>query len=88
MAMTSIRLPDHLARELDEIAARRRTTRSRLVRDAVAHYCEAVRAGKDDDPFLLIEAEPSYPGSGLGDLAERSEAYLRERLSGRRHRPD
>ncbi|HYD47855.1 MAG TPA: ribbon-helix-helix protein, CopG family [Terriglobales bacterium] len=84
--MTSIRLPDHLSRELDEIAARRKTTRSTLVREAVARYCNAVREEEEDDPFLLIEDEPSYGGSGRGDLAENSEKYLRGKLSGRRHR--
>lgn len=84
MAMTSIRLPDDLTQALDEIATRRRSTRSMLIREAVASYCEAVRREEEDDPFLLIEDEPSYGGSGRGDLAENGEAILRERLGGKR----
>lgn len=86
MAVANIRLPDHLSRELDEIAARRRTTRSMVVREAVAQYCNAVREDDEEDPFLLIEDTPSYAGSGKGDLAANSEAYLREKLSGRGRR--
>lgn len=84
MSLKSLRLPDELAREIDEIAARRRTTGSNVIREAVARYCEAVRNDVEDDPFLMIEDEPSYGGSGRGDLAESSEAYLRERFGARR----
>ncbi len=86
MAVANIRLPDHLSRELDEIAARRRTTRSTLVREAVAQYCNAVRDEDTEDPFLLLDAEVTYEGSGVGDLSTNSEAYLREKLSGRSRR--
>jgi len=55
MALTSIRLPDHLVRELDQIAARRRATRSDLVREAVAQYCEAARSNDEADPVALVE---------------------------------
>jgi len=84
MATISIRLPDDLTQALDEIATRRHSTRSMLIREAVARYCDAVRSEEKDDPFLLIEDEPSYTGSGCGDLAETSEVILREKIRGRR----
>jgi len=86
MALTSIRLPDHLVRELDELAARRRTTRSDVVRDAVEHYCAAASAAEQADPVILVERLVTYPGSGRGDLARRSEHYLRELFDERRRR--
>jgi metal-responsive CopG/Arc/MetJ family transcriptional regulator len=86
MPLTSIRLPDHLTRDLDEIAARRRTTRSELVREAVEEYCTGHRSRNDSDPVALVERLVTYRGSGKGDLAERSEEYLREMFRDRRGR--
>jgi metal-responsive CopG/Arc/MetJ family transcriptional regulator len=86
MALTSIRLPDHLARDLDEIAARRHLTRSEIVREAVEEYCAGQRARDDADPVALVERLVTYAGSGRGDLAQRSEEYLREMARERRRR--
>jgi metal-responsive CopG/Arc/MetJ family transcriptional regulator len=86
MPLTSIRLPDHLARDLDEIASRRRTTRSELVREAVEEYCAGQRTREDADPVALVERLVTYRGSGKGDLAARSEEYLREIFRDRRRR--
>jgi Arc/MetJ-type ribon-helix-helix transcriptional regulator len=87
MALTSIRLPDHLVHDVDEVAARRRSTRSEVVREAVAEYCAAARGGRELDPVALVERLVTYPGSGRGDLAERSEFYLRALFRARRRRP-
>jgi metal-responsive CopG/Arc/MetJ family transcriptional regulator len=86
MALTSIRLPDHLVRELDEEAARRKTSRSDLVRDAVEQYCASSRGRDESDPVAMVERLVTYQGSGRGDLARRSELYLREIFSERRRR--
>jgi Arc/MetJ-type ribon-helix-helix transcriptional regulator len=86
MAMTSIRLPDHLTKELDAIASRRRTTRSDLIREAVARYCSATRAGGEDDAVELVERLVTYRGSGVGDLGRRSEPHLRGMFRERRRR--
>jgi len=86
MALTSIRLPDHLVREIDEVAAQQRVTRSEVVRDAVAQYCTAARSASRRDPVALVEQLVTYPGSRRGDLARRSEDYLREIFRARRRR--
>ncbi len=86
MPLTSIRLPDHLMREVDEVATRRRRTRSEVVREAVAEYCASARADRKIDPGALVERLVTYPGSGCGDLAERSEFYLRALFRARRRR--
>jgi Arc/MetJ-type ribon-helix-helix transcriptional regulator len=86
MGLTSIRLPDHLVREVDEVATARRTTRSEVVREAVTQYCTAARAQRRRDLVTLVEDLVQYPGSGRGDLAARSETYLREIFRARRRR--
>jgi hypothetical protein len=86
MALRSIRLPDHLAREIDDLAAARRVPRSRLVREAIERYCAAARSGRAADRVTLLRQLVNYPGSGKGDLGERSEHYLRELFRGRRRR--
>lgn len=86
MASTSFRLPDQLMRHLDEIAARRRTTRSEVVCEAIEEYCANQRGEADRDPVALVEHLVDYPGSGRRDLGRRSEHYLREMFSERRRR--
>jgi Arc/MetJ-type ribon-helix-helix transcriptional regulator len=84
MALTSLRLPDALARELDEIAARRRTTRSDAIREAVEQYCATARKGGKPDRIDLLQRLVTYGGSGRGDLAENGERYLRDLFRARR----
>lgn len=86
MSLTSLRLPEHLARQLDDIAARRRLTRSAVVREALEQYCAGASAGADLDPVALVERLVDYPGSGRGDLGRRGEDYLRERFDAQRRR--
>lgn len=86
MSLTSLRLPEHLLRLLDDIAERRRVTRSDVVREAVEQYCTAARPTGERDPVALVERLVDYPGSGRGDLAARSEAHLRELFGERRRR--
>jgi predicted DNA-binding protein len=84
MALTSIRLSDHLVRLLDDLAARRHLTRSDLVREAVEQYCAAGRDSAARDPVAMVDRLVDYPGSGRGDLASRSEDYLRQMFDERR----
>ena len=84
VALHSIRLPDHLSREIDELAEARRVTRSSLVRVAIESYCSAIRAGSKPDRVALLRQLVTYPGSGKGDLAARSKRYLREIFRERR----
>jgi metal-responsive CopG/Arc/MetJ family transcriptional regulator len=89
MLLTSIRLPEALARELDAIATRRRTPRSEVIREAIEQYCATARGASAGDRIALVRQLVTYRGSGRGDLAARSEEYLRERFHGvrRRRRP-
>jgi metal-responsive CopG/Arc/MetJ family transcriptional regulator len=83
---TSLRLPPELAAALDRLAAERRTTRSEVIRDALAHYLASARARGIEDRVGLLRRLVNYPGSNRGDLASRSEEYLRELFSARRRR--
>jgi len=84
VALHSLRLPDHLARELDELATSRRTTRSDVIREAIEQYCAAQRAGAAPDRVTLVRRLVTYTGSGRGDLAARSEQHLRRLFRARR----
>ena len=84
MALHSLRLPDHLARELDELAASRHSSRSEVIRDAIEQYCAGQRAGATPDRLTLLRRLVTYPGSGRGDLAARSEQHLRKLFRARR----
>jgi Arc/MetJ-type ribon-helix-helix transcriptional regulator len=84
VSLHSLRLPDHLTRELDELAASRRTSRSELIRDAIEQYCAVQRAGATPDRVTLLRRLVTYPGSGRGDLAARSEQHLRKLFRARR----
>jgi metal-responsive CopG/Arc/MetJ family transcriptional regulator len=84
MSLTTVRLPDHMVHELDEVAERRHTTRSEIIREAVEQYCATARSGQEIDPVLLVRRLVTYDGSGRGDLARRGEEYLREMFCERR----
>lgn len=59
-------------------------TRSDVVREAVEQYCATLRRGGAADRLALLRRLVTYSGSGRGDLARRSEEYLRERFDARR----
>jgi metal-responsive CopG/Arc/MetJ family transcriptional regulator len=86
MALTTIRLPETLAHSVDEIAKRRQVTRSDVVREALEQYCERTRKSERSSRLELLQRLVSYAGSGVGDLASRSEDHLRERFNARRRR--
>jgi Arc/MetJ-type ribon-helix-helix transcriptional regulator len=83
MGLTSIRLPEHLTRQIEELARTRHTTRSEIVREAVATYC-AASADQPGDRLDLLRQLVTYEGSGTGDRGARGEAYLREMFRDRR----
>jgi metal-responsive CopG/Arc/MetJ family transcriptional regulator len=84
MPTTSLRLPSHLTESLDRLARERGTTRSELIREAVDRFLADSRSGGPSDRVALLRSLVSYAGSGRGDLAARSEDYLREIVGGRR----
>jgi Arc/MetJ-type ribon-helix-helix transcriptional regulator len=86
MSLTSLRLPEHLTRWLDDIATRRRISRSAVVREALEQYCASGQASADLDPVALVEQLVDYTGSGRGDLGRHGEQYLRELFGERRRR--
>jgi Arc/MetJ-type ribon-helix-helix transcriptional regulator len=86
MELASIRLPDSLARSIDEIARQRHVTRSDVIREAVEQYCRRSDKRRRLVRVEFLEQLVTYPGSGTGDLAYRGEEYLRRRFRARRHR--
>ena len=86
MEPTTIRLSAELAEAADRIAERQRVTRSDVIRKALEEYCSKRGKGKPQGRLALLMDLVSYSGSGVGDLASRSEEHLRKRFRGRRRR--
>jgi metal-responsive CopG/Arc/MetJ family transcriptional regulator len=86
MDLTTVRLPEGLARSVDEIAKQRHVSRSDVVREALEQYCERARKSEALSRMELLRSLVSYDGSGVGDLASRSEEHLRKRFNARRRR--
>lgn len=70
--------------QLDDIAARRNTTRSEVVCEAIEEYCSSRRQERDLDPVAMVERLVRYEGSAQPDRGRRSEHYLREMFGERR----
>lgn len=84
MDLTTVRLPENLARSVDEIAKQRQVSRSDVVREALEQYCERASNTENLSRVELLRSLVSYDGSGVGDLATRSEEHLRKRFNARR----
>jgi metal-responsive CopG/Arc/MetJ family transcriptional regulator len=84
MDLTTVRLPESLTRSVDEIAKQRQVSRSEVVREALEQYCERARSAEKLSRVELLHTLVAYPGSGVGDLASRSEQHLRKRFHARR----
>lgn len=84
MDLTTVRLPENLARSVDEIAKKRQVSRSDVVREALEQYCERASNAENLSRVELLRSLVSYDGSGVGDLASRSEEHLRKRFHARR----
>lgn len=84
MATKTVRLPTHLSRAIDGLAADRHTTPSEIIREAAAEYCANARTHSATDRLALLRRLVTYEGSGRGDLAAHSEDYLRKLFHARR----
>jgi metal-responsive CopG/Arc/MetJ family transcriptional regulator len=84
MDTASFRLPEELVRAVAAAAARRRVDRSTIVREALSSYLERISRSAKMSTAELIDTLVTYPGSGCGDLATRSEQHLRARFHARR----
>jgi hypothetical protein len=83
MPIKTYRIPDELEQGLERTAAKRGVSRTLLVREALTQY---LASSATEEPTLveLIDRVAPPRGSGVGDLAARSEHYLRKKLGGRR----
>lgn len=85
MDTVSYRLPEELIGDVDRIAERRGVTRSDIVREALAEYVGRAREAPRSRLEILDEILADEPGTGVSDLAERAEEYLRESFASGRH---
>ena len=73
--MLTVRLSDHLERELDRLAAEERTTKTQIVRRALERYVAAHREQRSS--FELGEALFGRFGSGERTLSTTYEGRVR-----------
>lgn len=76
--MLTVRLSDHLERELDRLAAEERTTKTQIVRRALERYVAAHRERRSS--FELGEALFGRYGSGERTLSSTYKGRVREKL--------
>jgi len=74
----TVRLPDHLERELERLAAEERTTKTQIVRRALERYLEAQRDQRSS--FELGEALFGRYGSGESTRSTTYKHRVREKL--------
>jgi len=74
----TVRLSDHLERELDRLAAEERTTKAQIVRRALERYVAAHREQRSS--FELGEALFGRYGSGERTLSTTYKGRVREKL--------
>ena len=77
--MSSIRLPVELERRLNRVAETTRTSKSKIVREALSRYLEAVDSSAT--PFDLGKDIFGQVGSGRKDLSTTYKRTLKEKLS-------
>jgi predicted transcriptional regulator len=74
----TVRLPDHLERELERLAAEERTTKTQIVRRALERYLEAQRDQRSS--FELGKALFGRYGSGESTRSTTYKRRVREKL--------
>jgi len=80
----SVRLDKKTEALLEETASVLNTSKAEVIKKSLSDYCTRVLTERRIRPYELIRDLLGRGGSGRGDLSERSEEVLRERL---RRRP-
>ncbi len=80
----SVRLDKKTESLLEETASVLKTSKAEVIKKSLSDYCLRVLTESRLRPYELIKDLLGRGGSGKGDLSERSEEILRERL---RRRP-
>jgi hypothetical protein len=80
----SVRLDKKTESLLEETASLLKTSKAEVIKNSLSDYCSHVLAERRIRPYELIKDLLGRGGSGKGDLSERGEEILRERL---RRRP-
>lgn len=82
--MLTVRLPEHLERDLERLAAEERTTKTRIVRRALEHYIAAHHERRTS--YEMGEALFGRYGSGDGTLSTTYKGRLQEKLRAKHRR--
>ena len=80
-AQVTFRLPRRLVSRLDQLARRRRTKRSEILREAAEAYVDFETSRTTPRPYERVKNLIGSAQSGIPDLAERHSAYLKQILA-------
>lgn len=76
----SVRLDKKTESLLEETASVLKTSKAEVIKNSLSDYCSRILTERRIRPYELIKDLLGRGGSGKGDLSERSEEILRERL--------
>ena len=79
--MISIRLDEQLNKKIETLAAKEKTSKSELVREALTEYLAARE--KEEKPYELGQDLFGRYGSGEGDLSTTYKKRMKEKLDAR-----
>lgn len=80
-AQVTFRLPRRLVSRLDQLARRRRTKRSEILREAAEAYVDFETSHTTPRPYGQVKNLIGSVRSGIPDLAERHSEYLKQILA-------
>lgn len=84
--MFSLRLDKELKKELNALASRQNSTKSKIVKDALIYYLDMVKKEtKELSPYELGKEFFGKHGSKKGDLSTTYKQRLKEKIHAKNH---
>ena len=76
----AIRMPDPLLKQVRRSAKAMKKSRSEVIREALEDYFARAGVGVERDPYAALLSLMPFEGSGIPDLASKSQEYLRKKF--------
>lgn len=80
----TLRIPEHLARQLNALVRKKRKSRSSIVREAIVAYFQRETGRYKDNPYDRVQDLIGSVSGGPPDLGARHREYLKELFHARR----
>lgn len=78
-----IRFPSDLFKKVQKTARVQKKNRSVIIREALEDFFSRTGPSAEKDPYQTLLSLMPLEGSGISDLASRSEEYLRKKFHAR-----